>query len=115
MTAEYQRAYKERHSERIKQSRATWKAENKHTPRVKYDNHKSRARQRGIEWGFTFETWWAMWEPYFENMGQTSSSFHMCRTGDTGPYSPDNCRIDTAEVNGREGAHKRYTSRGGEK
>ena len=113
--AEHQAIYKKRHPERVRASAAKYRAKNKakiaahgKTPQFKYSNHMFHARQRGVEWGFTFETWWEMWEPYFDQMGQTSDSYHMCRTRDVGPYSPENCRIDTAANNGREGVETKY-------
>lgn len=72
------------------------------SPKGKYGYHLHRAKVRGVPWEFTFETWWAMWEPYFDRMGQQSHQLQMCRTGDIGPYSPDNCRIDTCANNTRE-------------
>lgn len=71
----------------------------RHHPKQKYVNQKSHAKQRGIPWEFTFESWWAMWEPYWKNRGRLGHQYCMCRNGDTGPYSPDNCRIDTNNRN----------------
>lgn len=101
--AEHQRRYKERHPERVKASAKKYLKSEKGRARNKYSQHKSNAKRRGHDWLFTFDTWWAMWEPHFHKRGQTSESMHMCRTNDEGPYSPENCRIDTAESNGREG------------
>jgi len=84
------------------------------SPQGRYAKHKARAKERGIEWGFTFETWWAMWEPYIENIGVDSNQYQMCRHNDEGPYSPSNCRIDTAENNGREGVMTKMRRQGGE-
>ena len=106
MTAKHRAAWRKRNPEYQAKYRAANKeklAAYKKSPKGKYDAHRTRAKQRGIEWGFTFDTWWAMWEPHFDNMGQTPDSYHMCRTNDVGPYSPENCRIDTARNNGREG------------
>jgi len=74
------------------------------SPKGKYDRHRQRAKRRGIAWEFTFDSWWAMWEPHFDKMGQTPDSMHMCRTNDEGAYSPSNCRIDSARNNGVEGS-----------
>ena len=78
------------------------------TPRGRYNGHKSRAKERGIPWGFTFETWWQMWEPHWDNRGRGSEELCMCRDGDTGPYSPENCRIDTSKANIQEAWAGRY-------
>lgn len=72
------------------------------TPNTKYHAHKSSAIQRGIEWLFTFETWWKIWEPYFDHRGSGCNDLQMCRYGDKGPYSPENVRIDTKANNVRE-------------
>jgi len=69
------------------------------TPEGKYSNHKTAAGKRGIEWEFTFDTWWAMWEPHWDKRGNGGDKLCMCRRGDRGPYSPENCRIDTNRNN----------------
>lgn len=84
------------------------------SPKGKYDKHKQRAKARGIDWMFTFETWWNLWEPFFDNMGQTPTSYHMCRRLDEGPYSPENCYIDTAANNGRDATVTKKRRAGGE-
>ena len=85
----------------IKAERAGAKAYTR-TPKGKYCRQKIHARQRGIEWEFTFDLWWEMWEPHWENRGCTAGKFVMCRAADKGPYSPANCRIDTMENNIKE-------------
>lgn len=79
------------------------------TPKHAYSQHRSNAKARGIEWEFTFEEWWAMWEPHFWNRGNKKWMFHMCRYRDRGPYSPGNCRIDTIEENRKEYFEHRRT------
>ena len=69
------------------------------TKKGKYANQKSTAKSRGISWEFSFNEWWSMWEPYWELRGRHHSGYVMCRYGDKGPYSPDNCRIDRSVNN----------------
>ena len=74
------------------------------TPKGKYCRHKANAKKRGVEWQFTFETWWAFWEssgkwPY---RGNRKGKYQMARNGDRGPYSPSNCRIVKQESNTAE-------------
>ena len=64
------------------------------SPKGRYAAQKSRSVSRGIDWLFTFESWWAMWEPHWDNRGTGVNDLQMCRNGDSGPYSPENCRID---------------------
>lgn len=72
------------------------------SPNGRYHTHKAGAKRRGVEWLFTFDTWWAIWEPHWESRGQGSNDLQMCRYGDKGPYSPDNVRIDTCANNVKE-------------
>ena len=72
------------------------------TPKYKYCQHRMHAKYRNIKWLFTFEEWWAIWEPHWEKRGQESSGLQMCRYGDSGPYSPENVRIDTLANNIKE-------------
>jgi len=65
------------------------------TPRGKFYMQKARSNERGIEWGFTFETWWAVVGPYFGRRGKGPSDFCMARNGDAGPYAPGNVRMIT--------------------
>lgn len=64
-------------------------------PRIAYATHKAGAKSRGIEFDFTFEEWWAIWEPHYARRGVASDSMQMCRTRDEGAYRPGNVRIDT--------------------
>lgn len=72
------------------------------SPKGRYSAQKARSHSKGIDWGFTFETWWVMWEAHWHNRGKDIDSMQMCRTGDTGPYSPENCRIDSFRNNLKE-------------
>jgi hypothetical protein len=82
------------------------------TPMYFYHQQKSSAAKRdrearakglpGIEWLFTFERWWAVWEASgkWEQRGCRRGEYVMARHGDTGPYAPDNVSIVEAGVNG---------------
>ena len=72
------------------------------TPIEKYRNAIRSARQRGIEWQFTFETWMNWWGEDFEKRGSKKGQLVMARHNDTGPYHPDNVRKTTVEDNVRE-------------
>ena len=62
-----------------------------------YHKQKYRAKERGIDWEFTFETWVEWWGDDFNKRGRMG--LHMARIGDEGPYSPDNCIKATASDN----------------
>lgn len=66
--------------------------------RKAYQKQKSSAKQRNIEWQFTFDEWCLKWEQSgkWELRGCSHAKpYQMCRAGDVGPYSYDNTRIDT--------------------
>lgn len=67
--------------------------------RLRYAQHKSRAKERGIEWEFTFEEWCEIWEPHWAKRGVHKDELGMCRTRDLGSYRPDNVRLDTPKGN----------------
>lgn len=71
------------------------------SPKGKYSAQKGSAKSRGIGWGFTFETWWEMWEKSgkWEERG---TKYYMCRNGDEGPYAPYNVVINTISENAKE-------------
>lgn len=96
--------YYERNKERIKSQRRERERKWMETPEGKYSVQKRHAKQRGIEWGFTFETWWKMWESsgQWENRGIRKDEYCMSRFGDKGPYSPTNCEIRLAPENNLE-------------
>lgn len=64
-----------------------------------YITQKSGARQRGIEWRFTFESWWLIWEDHFHLRGPGKDDLCMARKGDEGPYSPENVYLTTNSRN----------------
>lgn len=69
-------------------------------PIGKYRAQRRQAVTRSIEWGFTLETWWQVWESsgHWDQRG-TGSGYVMARIRDTGPYKPGNVRIITASAN----------------
>ncbi|HWT40933.1 MAG TPA: hypothetical protein VN081_06770 [Dongiaceae bacterium] len=65
-----------------------------------------RARQRGIEWHFSFSDWWSVWREsgLWDSRGKANaSSAVMGRRGDIGPYSKENVYIITIADNFIEG------------
>ena len=68
-----------------------------------YDNAKNCARERGIDWQFTYETWCAWWGEDINRRGPYRHQLVMARNGDTGPYHPDNVHKKSASDNCREG------------
>ncbi len=70
--------------------------------RIAYHSQKKGAKERGIEWLFTFDTWLEGWiaSGYWELRGRNKGKYQMCRKDDEGPYSPDNVYYDTTENNG---------------
>lgn len=69
---------------------------------MRYAQHKKHAKERGIEFEFTFDEWWAIWEPHWEKRGTHKDQLGMCRTHDKGPYRVDNVRLDTPKGNAAE-------------
>jgi hypothetical protein len=70
-------------------------------PEVKYKAQMQGAGKRGIEWHFTFETWWEVWRKsgkWFLR-GTKKGQYVMCRKQDQGPYSPGNVYIGTTGQN----------------
>jgi hypothetical protein len=80
-------------------------ARRRKTPQYYYNNQRQSAKVRGIEWEFTFETWWAVWEASgkWEQRGKRTGQYCMARNGDTGPYAPWNVRIVQVSENNRDG------------
>lgn len=66
-----------------------------------YKAQRKRAEQRGIEWGFTFETWLGVWDAsgVAHLRGKRMGQYVMARNGDVGPYTPDNVVICTVSQN----------------
>lgn len=69
--------------------------------KARYTQQLCAARKRNIEWLFTFDTWWKMWQEsgQWSNRGRKSGQYCMARRGDIGPYSPTNVDIVLINVN----------------
>ena len=80
-------------------------------PHNKYGDQKQAAKQRGIQWLFTFQEWFEMW--YFSGKwrerGCGRGQYCMMRNADAGPYSVDNVTIGLADDNKREAIQRKYT------
>jgi hypothetical protein len=65
------------------------------TAKRKYREQRTHAKSRCIDWQFTFEDWWAMWENSgkWYQRGRCKGQYVMSRKGDIGPYSPNNVDI----------------------
>jgi hypothetical protein len=74
------------------------------TPRGRFAQHKANATRRGIQFLFTFEEWWSLWEPHWERRG--IAGLVMSRPGDVGPYALHNVQIVPAGANHREAVIK---------
>lgn len=65
----------------------------------KYQNHKSKAKQRGIEFDLTFDEWMEIWGEKLQRIGTSSDSYGMLRLRDEGGYSVGNVRIGSPKEN----------------
>ncbi len=76
------------------------------TPNGVYVTARVNAARRGIEWQFTFESWWQLWERsgMFALRGRRVGAYVMARLGDSGPYAPYNCRIVQVTLNAQAAA-----------
>lgn len=78
------------------------------TPRGKFINQRDRAKQRGIEWLFTYEEWLTWWGGDISTRGVTRDDLCMGRFNDAGPYSPANCYKTTMRENHKLRNNLRY-------
>lgn len=69
-----------------------------------YDQHRSNARVRGIEFLLTFEEWVQIWNDsgLLHLRGQGKGKYCMARFGDKGPYVVGNVKIITHSQNSFE-------------
>lgn len=65
------------------------------TPEGKYRQQRLQAKQRGVEWLFTLDNWKDFWGEKLAFRGVKQDELCCCRYNDEGPYSPQNCYIDT--------------------
>ena len=57
------------------------------------------AKQRGIDWQFTYESWCDWWGEDYKDRGKGKGKLQMGRFNDAGPYNPENCYKVTHENN----------------
>lgn len=81
------------------------------SPRGRYSCQKSKAKARNIAWEITFEEWWKIWEPYWDQRGCGKDKLVMARHGDVGPYSPSNVSLITMQENVHAAREKRNQAR----
>ena len=69
--------------------------------KAQYNHHKSHAKQRGIEFYFTFDDWITWWlsTGYYLERGVGKNKYVMSRIGDSGPYRLDNVFCQTHSAN----------------
>jgi len=76
--------------------RETYRKRNARNPEWRaFIKHRSVAKQRGIEFLFTFEEWIAIWRDSgrWTERGCRKGQYCMARFGDKGPYATGNVRI----------------------
>lgn len=64
-----------------------------------YYNAYTCAKQRGIEWHFTYESWIEWWGDDIVKRGPYKGQLVMARNNDIGPYHPDNVYKSTSSDN----------------
>ena len=82
------------------------------SPRGRYQAHKLNARTRKIEFLLSFEEWWEIWKPHWEERGRGKGMYHMGRTNDTGPYAVGNVYLVKHEINCSEDKPRVQSKRG---
>lgn len=88
-----------------------------------YDQQRNAAKQRNIDFEFTYDEWISWWGDDIHKRGRTKNDLCMCRINDTGPYHPNNVykatmsqnnkdqnKWTTAETNMKKGDHARGKS-----
>lgn len=80
------------------------------SPEQKYTRQRFNALRRGIDWQFTFESWWKVWQDSgkWEQRGNQYGKYCMSRIADKGHYGPDNVEITTLQDNSLESATRRW-------
>ncbi len=76
----------------------------------RYDNHKGKAKSRGIPFLITFTEWYYWWlsNGVDKNDVAYNHKMCMCRVGDTGPYALNNIYCATRSQNTKD-AHNNNT------
>ena len=74
-----------------------------------FNRHRASAKQRGVDFHFTFRQWHRVWERsgHLHQRGTASGSYVMGRKGDVGPYASSNVTIITQHENLRQAAVNR--------
>jgi len=68
------------------------------TARQKYHNARWSAKERNIDWQFTYESWVNWWGDDLDKRGPKSTDLCMARIGDQGAYHPKNvCKLTVSE------------------
>lgn len=82
-----------KHREEFTAKRKAYHKEWSCTPKARYLQHSENAKARGIEMRLSFEEWWELWSPHWEERGNYRKV--MCRKNDEGHYEKGNVFIDT--------------------
>lgn len=72
---------------------------------AKYVQQRKNAKSRGLEWNFTFPSWWAVWleSGKWDQRGLGAGLYVMARYGDGDtPYNADNVYICTQSQNSKD-------------
>lgn len=77
------------------------------SPKQAYNSQRNCARQRGISWELTFETWRGWWEAqlgpnWHQLRGKKRDQYVMARFGDIGAYSIENIKCILHITNTKE-------------
>lgn len=91
----YEAEYRKKNREKIRNAQR----QRRQTLKYKYIRHRGHAKERGIEWLFTFDSWKKVWEDSGKIEDRGVTGYQMCRYNDTGPYSPDNVYIALGSEN----------------
>jgi hypothetical protein len=67
----------------------------------KFIDHRTSARNRGLDFNLTFSEWWDIWEQsgHWEQRGRRRDQYVMSRKNDIGPYEVGNVFIQLASGN----------------
>ena len=72
-----------------------------------FNQHRQRAKRRGIPFLLSFPDWWGIWQAsgHWGRRGRHANEYCMARIGDTGAYVTGNVAIKTAAENMQEKLH----------
>jgi hypothetical protein len=82
-------------------TRAQWREMSENGVFRKFQDHRSHAAARGIDWKLSAFAWWTIWKDsgHWHERGRRSDQFAMCRYGDLGAYEAGNVFIGTTARN----------------